>query len=91
MTFSGTQIHHVRATDRIALQGGVSHPNVDPYNGAQYYLGGACSNGWTDANSVVKRSIFIDGFEYSISDLRLKMNDLRHLTKDIADIPLTAQ
>ena len=91
MTFSGVQLYRVDIEDGFALQGGVSHPYVDPYSSAQYALGGACSNWWTQASSIVKRSVFMDDFVYSISDRRVKVSDLRELSQEVADVPLQAE
>lgn len=89
MTFSGIKFYRVTATSDFSLTGGVSHPYVDPYdNGGTYGVGAACSRWWSDAQSVVKRTVFMDDFVYSISERRLKVNDLRDLSLDVADVAL---
>jgi hypothetical protein len=88
MTFSGVQVYRVSTKDGFTLQGQVSHPYVDPVDGDTYYVGGACSNWWTDSNSVVQRTIFMDDVVYSVSDERIKANGLDALSEDLADVSL---
>lgn len=90
MTFSGLLLYRVDVTDGFTLHGTVDHPYVDTVDSTRYYVGGECSNWWTESNSVVQRSIFMDDYVYSVSDLRIKVNSLLELTEDVADVPLTA-
>jgi hypothetical protein len=83
MTFSGVQLYRVNTDSGFSLRGQVAHPLVDPYSGDERESG-ACSNWWTQASSNVKRSVFMDDFVYSISDVGMKVNDLRDLMHDVA-------
>jgi hypothetical protein len=88
MTFSGLLVYDVSTTDGFTLRGQVDHPYVDPVDSGTYYVGGECSNWWTDSNSVVQRTIFMDDFVYSVSDLLIKVNNLDDLSQDVAEVPL---
>jgi uncharacterized secreted protein with C-terminal beta-propeller domain len=88
MTFSGLLVYDVSTTDGFTLRGQVDHPYVDPVDSSTYYVGGACSNWWTDSNSVVQRTIFMDDFVYSVSDLLIKVNSLTDLSTDVAEVSL---
>lgn len=90
MTFSGLLLYNVDVTEGFSVAGSVDHPYVDPVDSGTYYVGGECSNWWTDSNSVVQRSLFMDDYVYSVSDLRVKVNDIRDLSEDVADIELQA-
>jgi len=84
MTFSGVMFYRIDAQAGFSLVGRTEHP----YSSASSYTGNACTNWWTDSNSIVKRTVFMDYFAYSISDVRLKINDTRDLASDIAVIDL---
>ena len=64
--------------DGFRRLGGVQH-------GSQ---GVSCSNWWTQANSVVKRSVFLGNLVYSIASDRVKVQRLGKLGRDVADIGL---
>ena len=91
MTFSGVQFWDIDVDAGITLRGQVDHPYVDPYDSATYYVGGECSNWWTDSSSVVQRTIFMDDFAYSLSSKLLKVNDLGTLSPDVAEVSLVTQ
>jgi hypothetical protein len=85
MTFSGLQVYDVSVTGGIHLRGQVEHPSATaPAN--SNYNNGACSNWWTNASSEVKRSVIMDDFVYSVSDTRMKVNNLTSLSKDVKEI-----
>jgi uncharacterized secreted protein with C-terminal beta-propeller domain len=86
MTFSGVQLYHVTPDTGFSLTGEISHPYADPTGSTEYAIGGQCSNWWTRSNSVVQRTIFMDDFVYSVSDERIKVNDLRAPSTDLVDI-----
>ncbi len=90
MTFSGVQFWNIDVDSGITLRGQVAHPYVDPYDADAYYVGGECSNWWTDSSSVVQRTIFMDDYAYSISSTRLKVNQLDALDADVAELSLVA-
>jgi len=64
--------------------GGVSH---DAPETSESYRG-ACSNWWTDSNSKVKRSIFMDDYVFSITEDEIRINLVSELGTDIAVISL---
>jgi hypothetical protein len=57
---------------------------VDPATTAY----GSCGNWWTNSNSVVKRSIFMDDFVYSVAPTHIKVQDLDALGADLVDVNL---
>ncbi len=91
MTFSGLMVYDTTVAQGFSLRGKVAHPNSsqtgDSQNGWGYYDTG-CSNWWTNATSEVKRSIIMDDYVFSVSDTRIKINDLRDLGADIRELPL---
>jgi hypothetical protein len=88
MTFSGVRFYDISVDQGITLRGEVAHPYVDPYSPATYYVGGACSNWWTDSSSVVQRTLFMDDFVFSVSSERIKVNNLNALSVDVAEVAL---
>jgi len=85
MTFSGLMVYDVTAANGFSLRGKVSHPNTSSGTG---YNNAGCSNWWTQANSEVKRSLFMDQFVYSVSASRIKVNDVGNLSQDVATVAL---
>jgi hypothetical protein len=63
MTFSGLMVYRVTADDGFDYLGGISHE--EPETEENYY--GACNNWWTSSNSIVKRSIIMEDFVYSVA------------------------
>jgi hypothetical protein len=49
---------------------------------------GSCGNWWTDSNSVVKRSIFMDDFVYSVALDQIKIQNVEALGQDVATVNL---
>jgi uncharacterized secreted protein with C-terminal beta-propeller domain len=88
MTFSGVQFWDIDIQAGITLRGQVDHSYVDPYDSSTYYVGGECSNWWTDSSSVVQRTVFMDNFAYSVSSTLIKVNDLNALSPDVAELSL---
>lgn len=85
MTFSGLRVYHVSLADGFVLQGEVSH--LDPASVDNH--GALCGSWWTEAESTVKRSIFMDDFVYSIALDRIKVQHLEQLGEDVASVSLT--
>ncbi|MBI3073723.1 MAG: beta-propeller domain-containing protein [Deltaproteobacteria bacterium] len=79
MTFSGLMVFNVTTAAGISERGRVSHPHS---------AGISCGNWWTDAKSEVRRSIFMDDYVFSISDSRIKANQLDALATDLAEVPI---
>jgi hypothetical protein len=79
MSFSGLMVYKVTTQAGFNLVGKVPHPIT---------TGATCSNWWTNASSVVKRSIIMDDYVFSVTDSLVKVNDLRDLTVDVATVPV---
>ena len=94
MTFSGLLVYRVNAETGFELVGDVPHiaPEVQKTDrgfvpsppGGKYR--NMCGNWWTQSNSYVKRSIFMDDYVFSITEDTIKANALSALGKDIAVI-----
>jgi uncharacterized secreted protein with C-terminal beta-propeller domain len=82
MTFSGLLVYKVNAETGFELVGGV--PHIAPESQDNYR--GACSNWWTDSNSYVKRSVFMEDYVYSVTEDTIKINNLSNMGKDVAVI-----
>jgi uncharacterized secreted protein with C-terminal beta-propeller domain len=80
MTFSGLLVYKVNAETGFELVGGV--PHIAPESQDNYR--GACSNWWTDSNSYVKRSVFMEDYVYSVTEDTIKINSLYNMGKDVA-------
>jgi hypothetical protein len=79
MTFSGLMLFDAGVETGFGEHGRVAHP---PSTGI------SCGNWWTDAKSVVRRSLFLDQFVYSISDKHLKVRDVGNLSAPLVDLDL---
>lgn len=83
MTFSGLLVYRVTLDKGFEALGGVAHEAAeDPDNPR-----GACHNWWTRSNSLVKRSIFMEDWVYSIALDQVKVasiNDLAHPVQSIS-------
>ena len=84
MSFSGLMVYKVTTEKGFEYLGGVSHQT--PETEGTYYS--ACSSWWTDSDSVVKRSVFMDDYVYSITENEIKVNAVSQLGTDIAVIQL---
>jgi uncharacterized secreted protein with C-terminal beta-propeller domain len=85
MTFSGLMVYRITTEEGFEYLGGVSHgapETTDTWRGA-------CNNWWTDPNSKVKRSIFMDEVVFSITLDEIKVNKTDELGQDLVVIPLT--
>ena len=80
MTFSGLLVYKVNADDGFKLVGGV--PHIAPESQDNYRR--ACSNWWTQSNSYVKRSIFMDDYVFSITEDTIKANRMSALGTDVS-------
>jgi Beta propeller domain len=87
MSFSGLLVYDVSVEGGFSLRGGVAH--VDPDEVEDHYS--YCRNWWTDSNSIVKRSVFMDDFVYSVAPTRIKVQDLDALGEDLVDLNLARQ
>jgi hypothetical protein len=78
LTFSGLLVYGVSVRDGFHRIGGVNHATG----------GGSCSTWWSNANSAVKRSLFLDDWVWSIALDRAKVQKLSRLGYDVADLSL---
>lgn len=77
MSFSGLMLFDATAETGFTEAGRVTHePSANI----------SCGNWWTDASSVVRRSMFLDEFVYSISDRELKVRSVDAIETPVADI-----
>lgn len=87
MTFSGLMVYDVTTAAGFSMRGKVPHPNATNSNtSGNDYDNSACSNWWSNASSEVRRSIIMDDFVFSISDRRIKVNNLNSLTQDVKEL-----
>jgi hypothetical protein len=84
MTFSGLLVYKVSTEKGFEQLGGV--PHQQPETQDNYW--GACGNWWTQSNSLVKRSIFMDDFVYSVAMDLLQVANLSNLETPVTSIQL---
>ncbi len=82
MTFSGLLVYKIDTTKGFELIGGVPHVAPESMQNFRY----SCGNWWTQANSYVKRSVFMDDFVFSVTEDAIKANALAQLNQDVAVI-----
>lgn len=78
IAFSGLVVYRVGVDRGFSRLGGVDH-------GA---AGVSCQTWWSRGASVVKRSLFVDDFVYSVATDRVKVQRLGQLGIDVADLAL---
>ena len=78
LTFSGLLVYDVSLEKGFTRLGGVDHGTK----------GVSCQVWWSNADSAVKRSVFLDDLVYSIASDRAKVQRLGQLGTDVADISL---
>lgn len=78
LAFSGLLVYEVDQEKGFTRVGGVDHGTK----------GVSCGTWWSNANSAVKRSVFLDDLVYSIAGDRVKVARMPKLA-DVADLPLT--
>jgi Beta propeller domain len=84
LTFSGLIVYDVSVEQGFHERGRVAHPN----NGTEYD-DATCGNWWTNANSAVERSIFMDNFIYSVARDVMRVQNLDAMGTDVAAVPFT--
>jgi len=84
MTFNGLQVWRVTLDQGFELLGGI--PFAEPVHGDDYWS--ACGVWWTQSNTQVKRSVFMEDFVYSIAPVKLQVASLADLAHPIRTIPL---
>lgn len=84
MTFNGLMIYRVTAEDGFKYLGGVSHADKDALNKPY-----ACYNWWTQSDSMVKRSVFMDDYVFSVTDKEIRADRIDNLGTDVSVISLS--
>jgi len=79
MSFSGLMVYEVTPQEGFTYLGGVSHQEKEK-NGYS-----SCSNWWTNPNSKVKRSIFMDDYVFSVTKDEIKVNSVSELGSDFGN------
>jgi uncharacterized secreted protein with C-terminal beta-propeller domain len=87
MTFSGLLVYRLTLDQGFTRLGGV--PHEAPESEQEYR--GACSNWWTRSNSIVKRSIFMEDWVYSITLNEIKIAAIDDLSNPIKTLDLKAE
>jgi len=82
LTFSGLRVYNVTLEQGFTLLGGIPHV---PASDDAYSF---CSSWWTDANSLVKRSIFMEDWVFSITPAEIKVSSLADLEHPVTSIDL---
>lgn len=89
LTFSGLMVYDVTVESGFALRGKLAFPMAepveDPYGGEA-----SCNNWWTDASSVVKRSVVMDDFVYGITDTLIQVSSLDAVEAPVGSVDLAA-
>lgn len=81
MTFSGLMVFKVGVDAGFQYLGGVSHEVPKDFND-----GAACSSWWTQSNSLVKRSIFMEDWVYSIAMDKVLVAPVADLAHPVAQV-----
>ena len=76
-TWQGAYVFHVDTDDGFSLKGKISHGQED--ENSEYYYGGA--------STAVRRSLFLDDNLYTVSQKKIKVNDLETV-EEIKEIEL---
>ncbi len=86
MTFAGLM------TFDVSLETGITEHGRMPFVDAST-VGATdnCDKWWTDAKSLVKRSIFMDDFVYGLSDTQLRVAALSAMSTVLQVVPLVSQ
>jgi hypothetical protein len=81
LDFSGVVAMKIDVKEGISELGRLEEPY--PKNTSGFYYGGACSDWWSDSNSVVKRTVVLDDYLYALSTARLRIQNLTKLGTDV--------
>lgn len=84
LTFGGLMVYDVSAASGFHYRGGVAH-DAPETNGTYY---NACGNWWSQGTTVVKRSVFMDDFVYSIAEDVIRVDSIHALGTDVAVVSL---
>ena len=84
LTFAGLMVFDVSVEKGITEHGRLSFVD-SPQSSAT----DSCNQWWTDAKSLVKRSIFMDDFVYGLSDTQLRVANLSAMSTVLQSVPLS--
>jgi uncharacterized secreted protein with C-terminal beta-propeller domain len=84
MTFGGLLVYRATAQSGFEFLGGI--PHVEPETEESIYS--ACYNWWTDSNSYVQRSVFMDDYVFSVAANSIEVARLEDLENVLAVIDL---
>jgi hypothetical protein len=87
MTFGGLLVYNVTTDEGFDLLGGV--PHATPQSGPDYWS--ACGNWWTNSNSLVQRSIFMESYVYSIAPDKINVAHIDDPAEVLVSIDLMAE
>jgi len=94
MTFNGLMLYNVTVADGFKYVGGVPHQTAtqENYYEDDYYYdyeyNSQCYNWWTDSNSTVKRSVFMDDYVYSVASDVIKIATIDNPAEPVAEVSL---
>jgi uncharacterized secreted protein with C-terminal beta-propeller domain len=86
MTFAGLMAFDISLATGIKEHGRL--PFVDASTVAAT---DSCDKWWTDAKSLVKRSIFMDDFVYGLSDAQMRVAGLSSMSNVLQSVPLVSK
>jgi hypothetical protein len=84
MTFSGLLVYRVTASGGFQALGGIPHQPVED----DFSEESACYSWWTDSNSLVKRSIIMDDYVYSIDPHQINISNIDDLENPVSHVAL---
>ena len=84
MTFSGLLVYRVTVEEGFTQLGGVPHKAAESQD--DYW--NACGNWWTDANSIVKRSVFMEDWVFSVAPDQIKVAHIDDLANPVQTLSL---
>lgn len=82
LAFNGLKVYETTIEDGFNYLGGVSHE----ISGDKRY--GYCNNWWTDSNSDVKRSIFMDDYVFSVAMDRINIANVNDFSNLVGSVEL---
>ena len=85
LTFNGLMVYRVAADTGFNYLGGVAHT---PASTPAFPSQGTCSQWWTQANTSVKRSVFMEDFVYSVAEDSIHVANVAAPGTDVAVVPL---
>ncbi len=90
LTFSGLMVYDVTVENGFALRGKLAFPSAEPVEDPYGDGDQGCSSWWSDASSVVKRSVVMDDFVYGITETRILVSSLAAVDVPLASVDLAA-